>query len=70
MDYNQSRSIPEGEMTPFFHAVSEAFQEAAHNSACMAQTMVGFKGTAPALPLERLVEVVRAHGLFGGGFPG
>jgi D-aminopeptidase len=65
-----AESIPDWEITPFFHAVSEAFQEAAHNSATMAQTLQGADRTLYAIPLDRLVEIVKKHGLYGPGFHG
>ena len=52
------------------HAVSEAFQEAAHNSATKARTLAGFQTTLYQLPLDRLVEIVQEHQLYGPGFSG
>lgn len=68
--YFHNKSIPDDSITPFFHAVSEAFQEAAHNSACKAETLAGFASTSYAIPLDRLIEVVRSHRLYGPGFFG
>jgi D-aminopeptidase len=68
--YYQNKSIPDDSITPFFHAVSEAFQEAAHNSACKAETLAGFASTSYAIPLDRLIEAVRKHRLYGPGFFG
>jgi D-aminopeptidase len=71
VDFDVSKSIPDNDdMNIFFHAVSEAFQEAAHNAACMARTMVGATTTIYELPLDRLVQIVQDHDLYGGGFPG
>ena len=70
VDYYAARSVPDAAITPFMHAVSEAFQEAAHNSATMARTLAGFETTLYQLPLDRLVEIVQEHGLYGPGFSG
>jgi len=70
VDYYAAKSIPDAAITPFMHAVSEAFQEAAHNSATMARTLAGFSTTLYQLPLDRLVEIVQEHGLYGPGFSG
>ncbi|GAA4360624.1 P1 family peptidase [Angustibacter luteus] len=69
-DYYSATSIPDAEITPFMHAVSEAFQEAAHNSATKARTLAGFQTTLYQLPLDRLVEIVQEHQLYGPGFSG
>lgn len=70
VDVYQAGSIPDAAITPFMHAVSECFQEAAHNSATMARTMAGFATTNYEIPLDRLVEIVKEHGLYGPGFSG
>ena len=50
-------------INPVFQAVVEATEEAILNSLTTAYTMVGRDGnTIHALPLDRLVEVMRAHG--------
>ena len=48
-------------MTTLFHGAAEATEEAILNALCKAETMVGFRATAHALPLDRLQEVMRAH---------
>lgn len=70
VDLYQTKSIPDAAITPFMHAVSESFQEAAHNSATMARTLAGYATTNYQLPLDRLVEIVQEHGLYGPGFAG
>jgi D-aminopeptidase len=46
-------------MDPVFHAAADATEEAIVNALCAAQTMTGRAGhTAPALPLDLLVEVM------------
>ena len=53
---------PDG-MNPLFQAAAEATEEAILNALTVAETMTGFAGhTAHALPLDRLVEVMRRHG--------
>ena len=50
-------------MTPLFQAAAEATEEAILNALTAAETMTGFAGhTAHALPLDRLVEVMRHYG--------
>ena len=50
-------------LSTLYKGVVEATEEAILNSLTMAETMVGRDGkTIHALPLERLVEVMRAHG--------
>ena len=51
---------PDG-MTGLFRAAAEATEEAILNALCRAETMVGFRATAHALPLDRLQDVMRAH---------
>ena len=46
-------------MSPVFNAVAEATEEAIVNSLFRAQTMSGHRGTLPALPLERVLPLLR-----------
>ena len=56
-------SVADSAINPVFQAVVEATEEAILNSLTAAYTMVGRDGnTIHALPLDRLVEVMRAHG--------
>ena len=56
-------TVANGAINPVFQAVVEATEEAILNSLTSAYTMVGRDGnTIHALPLDRLVEVMRAHG--------
>jgi D-aminopeptidase len=49
-------------ITPLFQAAAEATEEAILNALTSAETMTGRGGhTAHALPLDRLVEVMRRH---------
>ena len=45
-------------MTPLFEAAAEATEEAIVNSMFRAETVHGHRGTAPALPLERVLPMV------------
>jgi D-aminopeptidase len=56
------RMLSPDSMTPMFQAAAEATEEAILNALTAAETMTGFAGhTAHALPLDRLVEVMRRH---------
>jgi len=51
-------------VSPLFQAVAEATEEAVYNSLFKATTVTGFGGhTAEALPLVRVLEILRRHGL-------
>jgi D-aminopeptidase len=57
------RTLTNGAMTPIFEAAAEATEEAILNALCMATTMTGIAGrTTHALPLDRLVEIMRKYG--------
>jgi D-aminopeptidase len=54
--------LPHEHLSLFFEAVAEAVQEAILNALTSAETMTGFEGhTAYALPVARLVEIVRKY---------
>jgi D-aminopeptidase len=56
-------TLPLDSMDPLFHAAADATEEAILNALCAAETMTGRAGhVAPALPLERLVEVMARYG--------
>jgi D-aminopeptidase len=48
--------------SPLFQAVLEAAEEAVYNSLLQATTMSGAERTVPALPIERLREILRKYG--------
>jgi D-aminopeptidase len=48
-------------MSPLFQAVIEATEEAVYNSLFRATTVNGDKGTVQALPIERVLKVLRRH---------
>jgi D-aminopeptidase len=54
--------LPNDALSPLFQAVAEAVEEAVYNSLFKAVTTTGPGGTVDALPLERTLEVLRAHG--------
>lgn len=54
--------LPNDALSPLFQAVAEATEEAIYNSLFMAETVRGHRGTIEALPLERTLEILRAHG--------
>jgi D-aminopeptidase len=57
------RSVNDHVISPLFEAVIEATEEAILNAMIAAETMTGRDGiTAHALPHDRLVEVMAAHG--------
>jgi D-aminopeptidase len=61
------RMLPNPAMTPLFEAAAEATEEAIVNALCMATTTTGANGWAShALPLDRLVQVMRRHGRLAG----
>jgi D-aminopeptidase len=48
---------------PLYEATIEATEEAIVNALCMAEDMIGQSNNfAPALPLDRTVEILKAHG--------
>ena len=57
------RTLPLDSMDPVFHAAADATEEAIVDALCATQTMTGRAGhTAPALPLDLLVEVMGRYG--------
>jgi D-aminopeptidase len=54
--------LPHQALNFFFEAVAEAVEEAILNALTMAETMTGHKGrTAYAIPLDRLVAIMKSH---------
>ena len=51
--------LPNDAMSPLFQAVAEATEEAIYNSLFRARTVKGHQGTVEALPLERVLEILR-----------
>jgi D-aminopeptidase len=60
--YDQLTFIPWPRLDPFFEAVVQATEEAVVNSLVANEDMTGRDGhRSPALPRDRLAEIVRAH---------
>ena len=59
---HQVAELSNDSMSPLFQAVAEATEEAIYNSLFRATTTRGFKGTVKALPLERVLELLRQAG--------
>ncbi len=55
--------VPNGNMSPLFHAAIEATEEAIYNSLFMATTVGGHRGTAEALPIEPTLEILKRYGV-------
>lgn len=59
--------LANSDMSPLFQAVKEATEEAVYNSLFRARAMTGHRGTTvPALPVDRVLEILRSHRLGGG----
>ncbi len=55
--------LRDGEMTPLFKATADCSEEAVINSLFKAETVVGRDGnTAYALPIDKTLELLKAHG--------
>ena len=59
----QGVEVANDAMTPLFQAVAEATEEAIYNSLFQAVTTSFGETTVEALPLQRTLEVLRAHGV-------
>jgi D-aminopeptidase len=51
--------FPNNRMSPLFQAVIEATEEAVYNSLFTASTVTGHRGTIEALPIERVLELLK-----------
>ncbi len=58
----KQETVPNDLMSPIFMAAIEATEEAIINSLFMAQTMKGFNGTVEALPLDKVMPILKEHG--------
>lgn len=56
------RMLPHAALDPLFEAAAEAVEEAILNALVAADTMTGFRGTVQALPVERMLELLRRAG--------
>lgn len=60
---HSTRELADQKLDPLFAATCEAAEEAVINALCAAETMVGRDGnTAYAIPLDRLSDLMLAHG--------
>lgn len=59
----EEAAVPNDAMTPLFHGVADATEEAIYNSLFRATTVRGHRGTVRALPVERTLELLRRHDL-------
>lgn len=59
--------LPPDAVSPLFEAVLEATEEAVYNSLFRATTVTSRHGTAEAIPIERVREVLRKYGQAGSG---
>ncbi len=50
-------------MSPLFEAAIEATEEAIYNSLLRAETVRGYRGTVPALPIDSTVAILRRFGV-------
>ncbi len=55
------KMVPNNLIDPLFDATIEAVEESILNALTAAKTTVGFRGTAHALPLDRLQEIMSKH---------
>jgi D-aminopeptidase len=55
--------LPNDGMSPLFQAVVEATEESIYNSLFRAVTVRGHRGTVEALPIDRVREILRRHGV-------
>lgn len=56
------KMLPHAQLDPLFEAAAEAVEESILNALTAAETMTGFKGTIEALPLDKVVEIMRRYG--------
>ncbi|MGH7458954.1 MAG: P1 family peptidase [Longimicrobiaceae bacterium] len=55
--------LPNDRLSPLFQAVIEASEEAIYNSLFSAETTTGQRGTVEALPVGRVLEILRRYGV-------
>src|SRR4051812_39296736 len=58
--------LPTDALSPLFQAALETTEEAVYNALFRATTVSSRTGTAEALPIDRVREILRQHGLGGG----
>lgn len=50
-------------MSPLFQAVADATEEAIYNSLLRAESVRGYRGTVPALPVDSTITILKRHGV-------
>jgi D-aminopeptidase len=50
-------------MSPLFQAAADATEEAIYNSLLRAETVRGYRGTVPALPVDSTITILKRHGV-------
>jgi D-aminopeptidase len=58
-----SEKIRNDDMSPLFHAVIEATEEAIYNSLFAATTVIGHRGTTEALPHDDTLKILQRYGV-------
>ncbi len=53
--------LPNDALSPLFQAVAEATEEAIYNSMFRATSVTGHRGTVEALPIDRVLEILRRY---------
>ncbi|MBI1968225.1 MAG: P1 family peptidase [Gemmatimonadetes bacterium] len=56
------RVRPDNALSPLFQAAIEATEEAIYNSLLRAETVRGYRGTVPALPVDSTVTILKRYG--------
>jgi D-aminopeptidase len=59
------QDLPNDAVSMLFQAVAEATEEAVYNSMFRATTVKGHRGTIEALPIDRVLEILRKYGALG-----
>jgi len=62
---HQLAELPNESMSLLFQAVAEATEEAIYNSLFRATTVKGFRGSVEALPLDRVLPLLKERGALG-----
>jgi D-aminopeptidase len=59
------QDLPNDAVSMLFQGVAEATEEAVYNSMFRATTVKGHRGTIEALPIDRVLEILRKYGVLG-----
>jgi len=55
-------NLPNNKVSPLFEAAMEASEEAIYNALTAGVTTVGFKGVIEALPLDKVIDIIKQSG--------